>query len=246
VKKLILITGASQGIGREISFQLAKEGHDLILVSRNLSKLLKVKKEISGFGTNCYLFSCDLTKKSQIQSLHKKLKKQRLWPSDIINNAGIGGAFKKIENLNITEWDSIISLNLTSVFLLLKNFIPKMKENKKGSIINIASIYGIIGGENSVAYSTTKHGLVGLTKSLALELLNYNIKCNAILPGFIKTPMIKTKQHTKIVGSKGKAFLGTPSDVANLVIFLLSENSRHINGTTLVLDGGMLAGIKIS
>lgn len=243
-RNIALITGASQGIGKEIAIKLARNNIHVVIVARNIEKLGAVKLEIEENNGICNVFQCDITRYEQIKELFEKLIIAKIIPNIIINNAGFGGAFVSLENIPIEDWDCVFNTNIKSIFYILKIAIPILKKNNSGKIINIASAYGVIGGENSVAYSASKHAVIGLTKSLALELADYNIQCNSVLPGFIQTEMSEKKEHEELVKKTPTKKMGKPSDISDLVLFLSTMNSNYLHGSSLLIDGGLTAGLR--
>jgi len=243
-QNVALITGASQGIGKDIAIKLASNNIHVVIVARNINKLRTVRLEIEKNNGVCSLFQCDVTKYEQIEMLFEKLIIEKITPNIIINNAGFGGSFVSLENMSINDWDCVFDTNIKSIFYILKLAIPHLKKNNYGRIINIASAYGVIGGENSVAYSASKHAVIGLTKSLALELADYNIQCNSVLPGFIQTEMSDKKEHKELAKKVPTKNAGKPSDISELVLFLSTTSSNYIHGSSILIDGGLTAGMR--
>ncbi|MBA2650637.1 MAG: SDR family oxidoreductase [Legionella sp.] len=244
--KVALITGASQGIGKDIAIKLAAKGMHVIIIARNIENLEAVSLEIKKNNGVCTLFQCDITKYEQIKKLFKKLIIENLIPTIIINNAGFGGAFVSLENMSLKEWDCVFNTNIKSMFYILKVAIPYLKKLNFGKIVNIASAYGVIGGEKSAAYSASKHAVIGLTKSLALELADYNIQCNSILPGFIQSEMSEKEEHIESVSKIPTKKMGKPSDISELILFLTDVNSSYIHGSSILIDGGLTAGMRFN
>ena len=240
-----LITGASQGIGKDIAIKLAHNNIHVIIVARNIEKLRETQLEIEKNNGICHLFECDITKYQKIKLLFKELNAAKIIPNIIINNAGFGGMFVNLEKMPVKEWDLVFNTNIKSIFFILKIAIPYLKKNNSGKIINIGSAYGIIGGEKSVAYSASKHAVIGLTKSLALELADYNIQCNAVLPGFIQTDMSGKKEHNELTKRTPTKKMGKPSDISELIWFLVSMNSNYLHGSSISIDGGLTAGMRL-
>lgn len=197
-----------------------------------------------------FAFKCDVGSESDVQSTFKKIEEQIGYPLILINNAGIGGPFKKLTETTLGEWTQIFDTNLKSVFLLSRILLPRMKEANYGRIVNIASIYGQYGAKLSSTYIASKHGMVGYTKAIASEWGEYGITCNAILPGFIDTQMgIQENQvsdhHKKVLSITPAKKIGQPADVAELVMYLLGPQSSYMNGACLALDGGITSWIGI-
>lgn len=166
--------------------------------------------------------------------------------SILVNNAGVGGPYHAIDQVSEEEWDWIMNTNVKSMFLFSKYVLPQMKEQGYGRIINLSSIFGVWGGANSAVYSTSKHAILGLTKSIAAEWGPYGITCNAISPGYVKTEMgIQEEQVTDHLArvlerSPVKAIVGT-KDIADMVNYLAGPSGSMINGASFVIDGGLSA-----
>ncbi len=239
-----LITGASQGIGKDIAIKLARNNIHVVIIARNIENLEVVRLEIEKNNGTCNLFQCDITKYEQIKILFKKLIIAKIIPNIIINNAGFGGAFVSLEKVSVKDWNCVFNTNIKSMFYILKVAIPHLKKNNSGRIINIASAYGLVGGEKSVAYSASKHAVIGFTKSLALELADFNIQCNSVLPGFIQTEMSERKEHQELAKKIPGKKMGKPSDISDLVLFLSIMNSSYMHGSSILIDGGLTAGIR--
>ena len=185
--KIILITGASSGIGRGLAKKLHKKGYQLVLVSRSKEKLNSIKKELSGNYEGIHLFPCDLTDSNQVNEMYSKTLDIG-FINCVINNAGLG-IFSTIDSMSIDDWDIQINTNLRSSFLLTRLFVGQMKKNKTGHFIFMNSVAGKYGHSfsNSTAYVSSKYGLRGFADSLRTELRDYNIKVTSIYPGAIDT-----------------------------------------------------------
>ena len=246
MKTTAIITGASGGIGAAITFELANAETHLVLLARNKEKLADVAHQIHATGGTCTFHQCDVTKRSDIDTVLDR-EKQSLKNTNliVINNAGYGGPFQQTDEITEEEWDVIFNTNSKAAFLFCKSLLPIMKENNWGRIINISSIYGQVGGALSSAYAASKHALVGYTKSIAAEWGGYNITCNLISPGFINTNMgaaSNENAYANIIRQIPSQRQGTPEEIAKLVLFLCSPESSYINGADIVIDGGLLAG----
>ncbi len=242
-----IITGASGGIGAAIAFALAcQQNISVILLARNEEKLRMVADQIVAAGGACRYHLCDVTKQSDIENVFL-VERASLSLSKLIlvNNAGYGGPFQRTDEITEAEWDAVFNTNSKAAFRFCKRLLPLMKENNWGRVINIASVYGSMGGALSSAYVASKHALIGYTKSLASEWGEYGITCNIISPGFTDTAMgasANEKAYHYIVQQIPAKRQGTPEEVAKLVLFLCSENSGYINGADIIIDGGLTAG----
>lgn len=239
--KKAVITGATGGIGNSIIERFYTEGAKVLGTGTNEEKLNKLKNDFNGI----ILKRFDISNHKEIEKFVDTVCDElEGCPDILINNAGITK-----DNLSLrmsqTEWQQVIDINLTSTFLLCKFFLKKMIKNKSGKIINITSVVGHTGNVGQANYAASKSGIIGMSKSLALEYAKKNININCISPGFIKTNMTekidqKFKELTlaKIPSNR----LGEPSDVANVAAFLSSEMSNYITGETIHVNGGMYLG----
>ena len=239
LKKInIILTGSTGGIGGAILETLYNSNANIIATGTNQDKLNKIKEK----------FSKVITKKFDILE-HNSIEKFVDECSDIfqnkidvlINNAGVTNDNLTIR-MKLNEWNRVINLNLTSTFLISKNVIKKMLKNKNGKIINITSVVGHTGNIGQANYAASKAGLIGMSKSLALEYGKKNIKINCISPGFIKSEMTEKINYNfkqTLLEKISLERFGIPKDVANAVLFLSSDLSNYITGETIHVNGGM-------
>ena len=236
MSKIVLVTGASRGIGLEAAKHFSKEGYKVIGTSRgdfNLGQLIGDDSAIS--------VKLDLTSKESIKNLFADLKSKDLLPSVLVNNAGItkDQLFLRMKD---EDWDDVIETNLNGLFRVTKAFIKPMVKNKFGRVINISSVAGLMGNSGQVNYSSSKSAIVGFSRSLAKELGSRNITSNVVAPGFIETDMTTfLNDNEKIEVSKNipmKRF-GTVEDVAKCIVFLASDEANYITGQTISVDGGL-------
>ena len=231
----VFISGASRGIGNSIAKYFAQNDYIVVGTSRNEFKF-DVKTE------NLIPVKLDVTSRDDVKKCFDFLKSENLLPDILINNAGITSdqIFLRMKN---EDWDNVIDTNLNGVFNLSKIFVKNMIKNKKGRIINISSISGLMGNPGQVNYSSSKSALNGFTKSLAKELGSRNITVNCVAPGFIETDMTSfleedAKQQIEETIPLGR--LGKGEDIAKLVAFLASDEASYITGQTISIDGGLL------
>jgi len=239
--KVAIVTGAAQGIGRGIALALAKEGAKVV-VSDISDKIADAVREIESLGSEALAVRANVADSRETREMAKAAVKKFGRIDILVNNAGIY-PFKLLVEMKEEEWDKVIGINLKGVFNCTKAVLPKMIEQKSGNIVNIASIAGaVIGYANLVHYSASKGGVLGFTKAAAVELAQYKIRVNAIAPGAVETP------GTKIVGNEALKQIeqaiplkriGQPRDIANLVVFLASDDSSYITGQLIVADGGL-------
>jgi len=239
LKKInVILTGSTGGIGGAILETLYNSNANIIATGTNQDKLNKIKEK----------FSKVITKKFDILE-HNSIEKFVDECSDIfqnkidvlINNAGVTNDNLTIR-MKLNEWNRVINLNLTSTFIISKNVIKKMLKNKNGKIINITSVVGHTGNVGQANYAASKAGLIGMSKSLALEYGKKNIKINCISPGFIKSEMtekINDNFKQTLLEKISLERFGTPEDVANAALFLSSDLSNYITGETIHVNGGM-------
>jgi len=251
--KNILITGGAGGIGLEIVHYFENKNFNIIILDKTSKKNFKTnfkkpKKNIIYFEVD--LLKVKITEK-KIQDIISKYKTIDI----LINCAGIQ-YISTVENFPTKEWKKVIDINLTSSFITSKTIIPVMKKNKWGRIINISSVHGLVASENKSAYVASKHGLIGLTKAIALELSKTKITCNAISPGWVLTPLVEkqikklaSKNKTSVeLEKKNLLFEKHPNqkfvsgrEIASLVNFLISKDAQNITGSSYSIDGGWIS-----
>ena len=241
--KTALITGASRGIGKGIAVEFAKQGANVAFTfNASVDAAKELEKELESYGIKAKGYQSNAAKFDAAQELVKEVISDFGSLQILINNAGITKD-NLLMRISEEDFDKVIEVNLKSVFNLTKAVIRPMMKQREGSIINMSSVVGIKGNAGQTNYAASKAGILGFTKSVALELGSRNIRCNAIAPGFIETE-ITAKLDEKTVDEWRKAIPlkrgGAPEDVANACIFLASDMSTYITGQTLNVDGGML------
>ena len=236
MSKIVLVTGASRGIGLEAAKHFSREGYRVIGTSRGDFNLGELIGDDSAISTQL-----DLISKESIKNLFADLKSEDLLPSVLVNNAGItkDQLFLRMKD---EDWDDVIETNLNGLFRVTKAFIKPMVKNKFGRVINISSVAGLMGNSGQVNYSSSKSAMVGFSRSLAKELGSRNITSNVVAPGFIETDMTTfLNDDEKVEVSKNipmKRF-GTVQDVAKCIVFLASDEANYITGQTISVDGGL-------
>ena len=239
--QVAIVTGGARGIGREIALAFANEGADLALFDVMAEPLEQTVQELQALGRRAEGFVVDVTDGKQVdEGVSKVLDK--LGRIDIlINNAGItkDGFIVRMEDV---QWDRVLDINLKGTFLCTRAAAKVMLKQRRGRIVSIASIVGLIGNPGQSNYAASKAGIIGMTKAVAKELASRGITVNAIAPGFIKTEMTDAlpeaaKQRLQEAIPMGT--LGAPSDVAQAAVFLVSDAARYITGHVLVVDGGL-------
>jgi len=242
-KKTAVITGASRGIGRGIAKIFAQQGANVAFTySSSVQAAEELENELSTFGVKAKGFRSNAADFNAAQLLIDNVSKEFGTVDILVNNAGITKD-NLLMRISEEDFDNVIEVNLKSVFNMTKAVQRIMLKNKAGSIINISSVVGVKGNAGQTNYAASKAGIIGFSKSVALELGSRNIRCNVVAPGFIETEMTD-KLNTDVVQSWRNAIPlkrgGTPEDVANLCVFLASDLSAYITGQTINIDGGML------
>ncbi len=235
-----LITGAGQGIGKACAEVFALRGADLVLLDKNPATLKKLALDLRKAGTKVDARIVDLTDLDHLKTEVGKLSKNALIDI-LVNNAGFDrpGTTAKID---LKDFEAVIGIHLTVSLLLIKLLLPAMRKATWGRIINVSSIYGLIGGKGEVAYSTAKAGLIGLTKSVAREAGKDGVTVNAVLPGLTRTPTIEEfmAEHFKeaIIAETPLARMAEPEEVAKVIAFLASDDASFLTGTCVPVSGG--------
>ena len=247
-KKVALVTGGSSGIGLSCALRLANEGASVVIADLNEADGQKAVDQVKKNGGNAAFIKCNVADSNDCK---KAVQFAKLTFGNLhlaINNAGIGGEAALTGDYTIEGWHKVLDINLNGVFYCMKYEIPEMLVAGGGNIVNISSILGHVGFPNSVAYVTSKHALLGMTKNTALEYATKNIRVNAICPGFIETPLLTTAGITPgsdmanfIAGLHPMKRMGKSEEVAAAILWLLSDEASFVTGTDLLVDGGYVA-----
>jgi 3-oxoacyl-[acyl-carrier protein] reductase len=239
--KVVLVTGASRGIGRAIALEMAREGADVVVnYCRSEEKANEVAHTIETLGRRAIVVKADVSKRDQVEDMHREVVKQFAGVDILVNNAG-KHLHHKFWEIDESEWRHVLGVNLGGVVLCSKAFSHEMKEKKRGCIINISSSVGLTGTDHEAHYGASKAGVVGFTRSLALDLARYNITVNAIAPGEIDTDMTASEtveERKKALELIPLGRIGQPEDVANVAVFLASDRAGYITGQTIHVNGG--------
>ena len=239
--KVAVVTGASQGIGRETAMALAQAGAKVVVAARNEEKLTALVSEIAAVGREAFALKMDVADAEQVKAGFKQVTEKFGRLDILVNNAAVtrdGLAMRMKKD----DWDAVLQTNLASVFRLSKAVLRGMMKARHGRIISIASIVGLTGNPGQANYAAAKAGMIGFTKSLAREVGSRGITANVVAPGFIDTDMTRAlneAQRETLNGQIPLTRLGQPSDIAAAVSFLASADASYITGQTLHVNGGM-------
>ena len=239
--KVALVTGASQGIGRACALTLAAHGATVALAARNVANLESVAAEITAAGGTAKAFALDVASEDSIKACAATVLAEFGTVHILVNNAGITKD-DLMMRMKRSDWDDVLTTNLTGPFLLTQALTRSMMKARWGRVINMTSVIGEVGQAGQANYAASKAGMIGLTKSLARELASRGITVNAIAPGFIETPMthvLTDDQKAGILAQIPLARYGSDADIAAAVLFLASDAAGYITGHTLDVNGGM-------
>jgi len=249
--KVAVVTGGVLGIGRATSVLLAKEGAKVAVVDIKDAEGQDVVDEIAAFGGTAKFWHLDTTKENEVKSVFADIAREFGKIDVLVNNAGISGVDKPTHEITEEEWDNVINVNVKGVFLCAKHAIPYMQKAGAGSIINMSSIYGLIGAGDIPPYHASKGAVRLMSKNDALHYAKDNIRVNSVHPGFIWTPLVEElgqrspdgveafREHLDSLHPIGH--VGEPDDIAYGVLYLASDESKFITGSELVIDGGYTA-----
>lgn len=239
--QIALITGSARGIGKEIARAFAQQGASVIISDINAEMAQATAAEFQAAGFSADSFACNVTDLKSVEEMVNKILDKHKSIDILVNNAGITRD-NLLLRMSENEWDSVLTVNLKGTFITTKVVSKSMLKARKGKIINIASIIGIMGNAGQANYAASKAGIIGFTKSIAREFASRGIQANAVAPGFIQTEMtdkLSDKAREEIFKQIPMGKLGTPKDVAGVCSFLASSDADYITGQTIVIDGGM-------
>lgn len=249
--KSIIITGAALGIGKATALLCAKHGAKVAVTDINEKEGLEVVKEIQAGGGHAHFWHLNTADEKEVQKVFNEINKEFGKIDVLVNNAGIAGVNKPTHEVSEAEWDAVMAVNVKGVFLCTKHVIPYLQKNGKGSIVNLSSIYGLVGAHDLPPYHASKGAVRLMSKTDAMFYAKDNIRVNSVHPGFIWTPLVENlaKQSPEGIGAFRKhldslhplGHVGEPDDIAYGILFLASDESKLMTGSELVIDGGYTA-----
>jgi NAD(P)-dependent dehydrogenase (short-subunit alcohol dehydrogenase family) len=246
--KVALVTGGTSGIGCETAVFFAKAGAKVVVAGRREVEGQETIDLVRAAGGDGLFVKTDVSKAVEVEALVQKIVEKFGRLDVAFNNAGVEGVWAPIVRQSEEDWDRIIAINLKGVWLCLKYEIRQiLKQGGGGAIVNMSSITGLVGAVGAAAYSASKHGVIGLTQTAALENAKSGIRINAVCPGFTETPMADRIFRVPgvqkyVVSCHPIGRLGRPTEIAEAVVWMCSERASFMTGQSLVLDGGFLAG----
>ncbi|KAB1196323.1 MULTISPECIES: SDR family oxidoreductase [Haloferax] len=242
--KTALVTGGASGIGRATALRFGEEGANVVVSDVQVDAGNQVVSEIENDGGEAVFIQADVSKESDVARLVDETVNTYGGLDFAHNNAGIEGEVGSIAEMDLEDFQRVIDINLTGVFLSMKYEIPRLLDRGGGAIVNTASVAGMTGAPNLSHYYAAKHGVIGLTRSAALEVATDNIRVNAVLPGVIETPMVERftagNEEAKAALLKDEPIgrLGKPEEIASAVVYLCSDDASFVTGHPMVVDGG--------
>lgn len=239
-EKVAIITGGASGIGLATAKKLLGEGANVVLVDWNQD----VSDIAKNLGKNCIGIRCDVSCDTNVQETISKIMEKFGHIDYLVANAGIGGGPNKAHEVSIDEWNKVIGINQTGIFLINKYVINEMLKTGKGAIVNTSSMYGLVGTTMSFAYSASKGAINQMTRSLALTYARNNIRVNAVAPGYVDTPilaMVPDEAKNAMANQLPIGRLGKDVEIASLICYLLSDEASFITGAIISIDGGFTA-----
>ncbi|HWO95447.1 MAG TPA: SDR family NAD(P)-dependent oxidoreductase [Bacillus sp. (in: firmicutes)] len=238
--KVAVITGGASGIGAATARLFVSEGAKVVLVDLNEEKGKAFEAELKALNTEALFIKANITSEEEVANIFKQTIETFGKVDVVFNNAGIGRVHPSHE-LAYSEWRNTVNVDLDGVFLVARESIREMLKTGGGTIVNTASMYGWVGSPGSAAYNAAKGGVINLTRSLALEYAEQNIRINALCPGFIDTPIIPEESKQALAAATPMKRLGKAEEMAKAVLFMASDDSSFMTGNSLIVDGGYTA-----
>lgn len=246
-QKIVLITGAGSGIGKTIAILFALHGANVVLVDNKYENLEATAAQIAKSNGNVKCFAADVANQTAVKEMFKFVIQTYGTLDILVNNAGVMDDFVPAADLESKQWKKVMATNLNGPFYCCRSAIKTFLKRGKGNIINISSVAGLYGGRAGLAYTVSKHGLIGLTKNIGYQYALKGIRCNAIAPGGIETNILHESHPNPFgldrmeAGSANMPPVGSPEQIAKTSLFLATEDSGYINGAVVVADGGWTA-----
>jgi NAD(P)-dependent dehydrogenase (short-subunit alcohol dehydrogenase family) len=245
--KVALVTGGGSGIGRATALKLARQGAAVMVADIHRAHADLVVAAIEGIGGRARSITVDVADPTRVEAMVAAIEEEFGRLDVAVNNAGTAGTYKPLIDQSLDDWQRTLAVNLTGTFLCMQAEIPAMLDVGRGAIVNVASAAGLMGFANLPAYVASKHGVIGLTKSVALEYARQEIRVNAVCPGNVHTPMLEG-----FVGGDAEALQGmgqmtpigrlaTPEEIAEAIVWLCSDAASYVTGHAMAVDGGVLA-----
>jgi len=247
LKRVVLVTGAASGIGRETAIAFARTGAQVVVSDVQEPEGIEAVRAIEGLGGSALWVRCDVSQEAEVRSLMARIQERFGRLDAAFNNAGIEGQSAFTAACTSENWDRVLSINLKGIWLCMKHEIPLMLSSGGGSIVNCASIAGLVGFQGLPAYVASKHGVLGLTRTAALEYARQGLRINAVCPGVIQTPMVDRltqgdpKARDQLMAGEPVGRVGLPAEIAHAVVWLCSDEASFVTGHPLVVDGGWVA-----
>lgn len=241
-----MVTGASSGIGRATALAFAREGAKIIVADLDEEGGQETIDKVKKGGSEAIFVKTDVSQATEVEALIRKAVKTYGQLNCAVNNAGTASEWGFLHEASEETWDHVININLKGVWLCMKYEIPQMLKQGGGTIINISSIMGVAGHINKPIYATSKHGVIGLTKSAALQYAKSGIRVNAVCPGWIRTPLTESRlndpeSRERMIATVPLGRVGVPEEVAEAIIWLCSDAASYVTGHTMMVDGGYIA-----
>jgi NAD(P)-dependent dehydrogenase (short-subunit alcohol dehydrogenase family) len=245
--KVALVTGAGSGIGRASAIAFAREGAKVVVSDISAEGGEETVRRIVDAGGEAQFVRADVTNAGEVEALVRQTVERYGRLDCAHNNAGVAGASAATAEAGEEDWDRILGVNLKGVWLSMKHEIRQMVTQRSGAIVNASATAGLVGSRRSAAFSAAAHGVLGLTKTAALEYIDAGIRVNAICPGIIRTPMIERLTRSNVqaeaafIARVPAGRMGTPEEIAEAVVWLCSDAASFVTGHAMVADGGMVA-----